>query len=104
MAIMGNDRSRIDEIIERAQQAYDLELTAGAREMLAIPVIETQEFYGDVNWDDVERSVNDIVHSMMHDADSRDLRLSQQTRSSLSVIRAFFKRFCNVPPFCNRVE
>jgi hypothetical protein len=48
-------------IIERAASRSEVELTWGAREMLAIPVIETIQMKGEVNWSEVEGSIEDIL-------------------------------------------
>ncbi|HBB89137.1 MAG TPA: hypothetical protein DC047_16140 [Blastocatellia bacterium] len=89
-------------IIARAERQSQVELTWGAREMLAIPVIETLQLEGRVNWPQVDQSIGDIVRTMAEEG--QRAQLPPRTRDSVSVIGGFFKRFCNIPPFCSRTE
>ena len=89
------------EIIERAEFETGIRLSWGAREMLAIPVIETIEARGDVSWSEVDNSIRDVVRTM---AEEQGPDESGRTRNSVAAIRAFWRRFCNIPPFCSRRE
>lgn len=89
------------DIIERAELDAGIRLTWGAREMLAIPVIETIEARGDVSWSVVDSSIRDVVRTM---AEERGPEESSERRNSISAIRAFWRRFCNIPPFCSRTD
>jgi hypothetical protein len=44
------------------------------------------------------------MRSMVEDPSANDRREQRNVRSSLSVIRAFWKNFCNIPPFCDGRE
>jgi hypothetical protein len=89
------------EIIERAEAEAGVVLTWGAREMLSIPVVETMELRGDINWSEVDASVRDILRTMAEETQRQRPRPAR-TRDSVSVIRGFARRFCNIPPFCSR--
>lgn len=89
------------EIIERAELEAGVRLSWGAREMLAIPVVETLEARGDVSWPEVDISIRDVVRTMAEERGPDD---SGRTRNSVAAIRAFWRRFCNIPPFCSRRE
>jgi len=91
------------EIIERAETDSGVVLTWGAREMLSIPIVELLEMRGDVNWVEVDSSVRDIVRTIGEESQSQQLR-PPRTKDSVSVIRGFARRFCNIPPFCSRDE
>jgi len=88
------------EMISAAERDAGVQLTWGARQMLIIPVAEALELRGEVDWRDVEGSIRDIVRTVAEEPapEERD----RSVRSSISVIRAFFRRFCNIPPFCSR--
>lgn len=92
----------LEELILNAERQSDVRLTWGAREMLRIPVIEAIEAQGDVDWAQVDVSIRDIVGSMSESQAERGQ--PSMFRDSRSVIRAFFKRFCNIPPFCSRTD
>jgi len=93
--------SPLFEIIERAERSAGIRLTWGARQMLVIPVIETIEARGDVSWPEVDTSIRDVVLTM---AEERVTDEAGRTRNSVAAIRAFWRRFCNIPPFCSRRE
>jgi hypothetical protein len=88
------------EMITAAERDAGVQLTWGARQMFIIPIVGALELRADVDWRDVESSIRDIVRTVAEEPapEERD----RATRSSLSVIRAFFRRFCNIPPFCSR--
>lgn len=89
------------EIIDAAERRSQVTLTWGARQMLIIPVVETIELRGRVDWREVQLSIDDIVRTMAEG----DVPLpSGRLASSVSVIHAFFSRFCSIPPFCSRRE
>ena len=84
-----------------------IQLTPGAREMLLVPLRESrlariggrpisQPF---VSGNEYESLVT-ILRTMRDDPSLED-RETGETRSSFSVIRAFWRNFCNIPPFCD---
>jgi hypothetical protein len=88
---------RLFGIIHSVEQEYNVELSWAAREMLVVPIKERLQ-YGPVDWDDVTASIGKIVESMGED----DVRVSGgRYRNAVAVIRAFCRRFCNIPPFCD---
>jgi hypothetical protein len=105
------------DIIDRAERDSGVDLTWGARQMLIIPVLETLQDIGlpreliirrrglrSIDWAEVDRSIRDIVQTIAEDPSPADRELGNRLRGSRSVIRAFFKRFCNIPPFCSRPD
>ncbi len=90
------------EIIARAERDLGVRLTWGAREMLIIPVLETLEREGSVDWHEVDSSIRVIVSTIAEHRQPEHER--GKARNSISVIRGFFQRFCNIPPFCSRKE
>jgi hypothetical protein len=95
-----------DRLLVDLEERLGIRLTAGARDMLLIPIFEAQaqgrfgppfgpiEFLGR----EVE-SLEVILRTTSEDPSLYDRE--GRTRSSLSVIRAFWKNFCNIPPFCD---
>ena len=85
-----------------AERKSDIKLTWAARQLLVIPVVEAFELDKEVNWDDVSSSVSKVVATTTED---RNDKPSQRKPSdSVAIIRAFHKRYCNIPPFCSRTE
>lgn len=89
-------------IIAEAESVEKVVLTESAREMLAIPVMERFEAEPQVNWNAVMRSVRDIIAASKSDARSGETINGKL--NSIAIIRGFFKRFCNIPPFCVNPE
>ena len=66
--------------------------------MLIIPIIETLQTTGRVDWNAAAQSVQSIVRDMAEQRPPSEL--PSQFRDSISAIRAFWRRFCDIPPFC----
>jgi hypothetical protein len=94
---------RFRDLIFRWEGQTNTMLTNGARQMLLIPIVEEYERSGGVPFEVVNESLRQIFAAMREDPSPVDSR-NTNVRSSLSVIRAFWGRFCNIPPFCSRVE
>lgn len=75
-------------------------LSAGARQILRIPVVESVEFAETLNEAQVVASVDKVLSGIAEDpispAEGRD-----DVRTSVAVIRSLAKNFCNIPPFCS---
>jgi hypothetical protein len=74
-------------------------LTAGAKDMLRIPIIELYETAEYRNEDETDRSLALISNSLREEPHS-PREGSGPLRTSIAVIRAYAKNFCNIPPFC----
>jgi hypothetical protein len=94
----------VDRIIERAERKNELELTWGARQMLAIPVVETAEIdRGALDLAQLSNSIDTIMETMREQPDpAYNEPYARGVLTSVAVIRAFAERFCNIPPFCSR--
>jgi hypothetical protein len=91
-------------IINDEARAVGVKLTDGAREMLAIPVMEQYT----ARWKDNEwRSVRSSVHRIIDEAKRTPRHTGERTGGKLNsraIIRGFLAGFCNIPPFCAAVE
>jgi hypothetical protein len=90
------------EITTSAEREYRITLSAGARQMLMIPVLETIEMGERINWEEVRRSIFQIVQTIAEGGEPREGRsvVGERFRNSLAIIRAFHLRYCSIPPFC----
>jgi hypothetical protein len=88
------------DFIAEAEEATQITLTSAAKDMLTIPVMELTEAGEDVDFEEVRESVLTLVKAMAEDDPSQP----SGEYNSVVVIRAFFKRFCNIPPFCSRTN
>jgi hypothetical protein len=91
-------------MIENAEESAGLRLTGAARRMLALPV-EEQYFDGrqPIDWAEVEQSIRLLIKTVREDESISSLS-RRGDRNAVSVIRAFFKNFCNIPPFCSPTD
>ncbi len=91
---------RLYSIIFNAERESEFQLSWGAREMLTVPIIEQLQDGRTVDWNEVEKSILKIIAAMREDRSSVPSGRRDE-RNAVAVIRAFFRRFCNIPPFCS---
>jgi hypothetical protein len=68
-----------------------------------LPILEAYELTGDVRPEDVDRSLRAIFQELQSPEGEAFLARSDVStgkRSTSAVIRAFWRRFCSIPPFC----
>jgi hypothetical protein len=96
------DKARIYQIIAKAESRAKVRLTVHAGEMLAIPVMEQLEAAEGkhVNWRRVEGSIRKIVATAKKQSSSRAYEKTKGRLNARAIIRAFWKDFCDIPPFC----
>ena len=98
-------RRLLNDMITSAERGTGVRLSPAAREMLIIPVAEQYSLRQEVPLEVVERSIVTIVSTIAEESVERFAPLPlQRPTSSVSVIRAFWRRFCNIPPFCSPTE
>jgi|ERR1700730_8951784 len=85
-------------IISRVEKRLDTKLTDGAREMLAIPVLERLEAGQRVSWREVEGSIFEIVAAIRSSPDHDEI--TKGKFNAIAIVRGFWEKFCNIPPFC----
>lgn len=104
-------------VLQGLEQEYKLHLSPGARLMLLIPLLEIAEAE-DVTGGEialpspatVEDSLSSVVNGMQEAGAEFDARFAKAVeepgvtaasrRSSLSIIKEFWRQFCRIPPFC----
>mgnify|MGYP007100036845 CR=1 FL=1 len=90
---------RFNRSIYRAEREYDVVLTPNARLMLRLPVEESYEQTGEFDPHMVDDSIHKVIEASVESKQGPTKRVD-----SISVIRGFHKRYCNIPPFCKRVD
>jgi hypothetical protein len=95
--------AEIDRIISIHEEQFGLRLTPYARQMLTIPVEEQVRDRQFVDVSVLNRSITIIFEALREDR-SEASRSPAERLNSVGVIRAFHKRFCNIPPFCASTE
>jgi hypothetical protein len=94
------DIETINSIIGEYEEKTNIQLTAGAKQILFIPVIEHLNIGELIDENQIFRTLGEIFSSMETDPDIRDIKLEDEIRSGFSVIKAFWDKFCKIPPFC----
>lgn len=95
-----------EEELLRLEERSGIRLTPGARDMVLIPLAEAARgrrgrFPPGLEY----ASLETILRTMREDPSLEDrVDGPGNVRSSLSVIRAFWRNFCNIPPFCDGRE
>jgi len=77
-----------------------VELSWGARELLRVPLIET---YESAEFRDAELADHSlqILSESLREKPRTPSEGHGHFRTSIAVVRAFAKNFCNIPPFCS---
>jgi hypothetical protein len=91
-------RSFVTTNIKQHERQNAITLTSGARQLLRIPIGESVEFTEHFDPDQIDQALNTVFASLSQTPP--DL-LDPLRRSSIDVIRAFWKNFCRIPPFCS---
>jgi hypothetical protein len=79
-----------------------LSLSPGATEVLLIPFAEILELEDRMlNLEQTQETLDKVISEMAWHPDPRDV---ERQRSSLSVIRALWKRWCDIPPICGPTQ
>ena len=96
---------QLSSIIARAERESGVRLTSAARQMLALPILETIDLGERVDWDEVNSSIRDIVKTRVDEDDSSEIRrFGERLRTCVAVVKGFHVNFCNIPPFCSRPD
>lgn len=75
-------------------------LSGPAREMLRIPLSEVANRFGYFDQEQANESLDRILDSIKQSPTS-EIEGTETSRTSIAVIRAFAKNFCNIAPFCS---
>jgi hypothetical protein len=76
-----------------------LKLSGGARQILRVPIVESVEFTETFREEQTHASLQ-RVFSSLSESPQGPSEGSGRKRSSIAVIRAYWKNFCNIPPIC----
>jgi len=95
------DIETVNSIILMYEEKTNIELSPGAKQVLFIPIIEYLEIGGLIDEKQLDETISIIFASLETNPDDRDLKLGDRIRSTFSVIRAFWKKFCKIPPICS---
>jgi hypothetical protein len=101
-ATYGNQLARFEEFVASFEQEHRIQLTPGAVELIFVPLIEILEAGQAIDEAVVAETFRKLVQTIATEPDKRDR--AKGIRSSLSVIRAFWKNFCDIPPLCTATE
>ncbi len=75
-------------------------LSGPARNMLRIPFSEATRRRGIFSEEQADRSFN-LIFQSLRSQPTAEIEGDGKLRTSISVIRAFYNNFCNIPPFCS---
>jgi hypothetical protein len=87
--------------LSRFQSIPDIpDLSWGAKELLRIPIIEAFESAEFHNAAATDQSLRIVAESLREEPHSQS-EGHGSLRTSIAVIRAYARNFCNIPPFCS---
>jgi hypothetical protein len=94
----GSELARYEEIVQSFENEYRMQLTPGAVEIIFVPLIEVLESGSSLDQRELAETLRTVLETVANEPDGRDKAAG--TRSSWSVIKAYWRNFCNIPPFC----
>jgi len=90
-------------ILAGLAEEFQISLTPAARALLLLPLQEIEAELGPLDLAQVQKSLRTLVGTI-HDSPDAFARKKPWTRGPISVIKAFWKNFCDIPPFCGPTE
>lgn len=93
-------RNFVNVTLRRYERSQGLVLSNGARQLLRVPVVETAEFAEQFDREQTNASLANVLATLKEQPRS-PAEGTDNVRTSVAVIRAFWKNFCNIPPFCS---
>jgi len=93
---------KIESVIAEQETKYALTLTPDAVEVLLLPfLVELERRNGQMEQEKIQHTVERTFTELKNDPDKRD---SGTTRSVFSVIKAWWKGWCDIPPICGPTD
>ena len=92
----------IETHFDKLLKQENIELTSYARMMLLIPLAEEVSSVSNFDADQTKNSLEVLVKEISHESSGIDVENYLGKRNSRSIIRAFWNKYCNMPPFCGR--
>jgi hypothetical protein len=90
---------------ENSIQKYEkrgFDLSTGAMEILLVPLMEQALAGYSIDFDALERSLDDIAKEAAQNPHPMDQGKTQRT--SMSILKAVAARWCNIPPICGPTD
>jgi hypothetical protein len=97
----GTELARFEEFVESYEKEHQLSLTPGAVELLFVPLIEILDSGDKLDFVQVTSTFKIVIQTMKEHPSKRE---KSEERSSLSVVKAFWNAWCNIPPFCDETK
>jgi hypothetical protein len=93
----GSELARYEDILESYEKEASISLTPGAVELIFVPLVEIINRGEKLDFVQVAAVLKSLVAEAASEPDARD---STEQRSSWSVLRAYWKHWCSIPPIC----
>jgi hypothetical protein len=93
-------RNSVNYRLRQLERQRNLVLSSGAKQVLRAPVVERAEFDEVFNSEQTYMSL-ETIFSTLQDEPRAMKKNAPEERTSIDVIRALWKNFCRIPPFCS---
>ncbi|MCF8369343.1 MAG: hypothetical protein K9G76_09900 [Bacteroidales bacterium] len=94
---------KYEELIHLLSNRIGIQLSPAAKELLIIPILEQYQIKGELDYWEVENSLNSILRLAKNEPSVIESDNSNK-RTTMSIIKAWWKDFCNIPPFCTKKD
>jgi len=90
-------------LVREREGKAGIKLSPEARKMISLPIIELAREMEDIDWEDTTKSIGSLLEEMKTERSGGE-STAQQRANTRSLIRAFSRKYCNIPPFCDRTK
>ncbi len=94
---------KYEELIHLLSNEIGINLSPAAKELLLIPILEQYQIKGKLEYWEVEKSLRSILLYAKVEPSVIE-SINTVKRTTMSIIKAFWKEFCNIPPFCTKKD
>jgi hypothetical protein len=94
---------KFDELIHIISYKNGVNLSPAAKELLLIPILEQYQINGMLSEFEVEESLYTLIKTVKTNPSVNESENSTK-RTTISIIKAYYNKFCSIPPFCSKKD
>jgi hypothetical protein len=98
----GDKLRQYEELLQALEYQHGIQLTPGAVEVFFVPIIETLDSDSELDEGETTETLRRVMQTVKDDPDERDNIMGR--RSSWSVIKGYWKNWCDIPPICRATK
>jgi len=96
-----NESFKISEMIYDNEKEMGINLSEPAKNLIIIPILEQFQITKEIDYEETKKSVTRLMQTIKQEP-IETVITNNKKHTSQSVIKSFWKNFCNIPPFCTK--